>query len=601
MIDSYRLIYGDNPPPLIRILYEILMDEDRRGGSSLSVILMAPTGYGKSKSVPPIAHYLSRNISGLGSRVIHVLPYRSVLEDLYNRTIDRIKAANLSLNVGVQYMYTPIEIKLPFFLGDYILTTLDSFILNLFKFSVGEAAYEYPHYEIPRYAIYTSIVVFDEAHLFYSEGNYEKNNERMNETFLTTLNILSSDIPIIILSATISRKRLTHIINELKSRSIYVIKISDRNNVQINGRVRYIDVFDNKYINKINLIQDKVSAKPVFITGFDMIKDLVESKFNEGIKSVLIVLNKLKNLGIAYRMLSDKYGDIIYLLHSYFTIADRKRIIREINRRLIDGLETILICSPIVEVGINLDFDYLITEASPLSSMIQRLGRVLRNLDKINDRYIGLSIIELREYNGIYNSEYVKKTLEYLKKLNLPINWRLPLIQPDNVSYMVLLDEIENQILDIRPSRDMPLHAILNEIDSSIDVSGRLVRKLLKHMGGLVRDEALISLYLPKNHQEYSFKIQTELEVDFENIVPITISKLLRLIKNYNDFLIRDKDGRYLYLTNLKNSIILDGTSVSVFDEELRRFYKGMFSNKMYLLNPRYYNSKLGIYPILGV
>ncbi|WP_160156088.1 CRISPR-associated helicase Cas3' [Geobacillus sp. TFV-3] len=94
---------------------------------------------------------------------------------------------------------------------------------------------------------------------------------------------------------------------------------------------------------------------------------------------VLVIVNTVRRAMELYERLSEKASDVpVHLLHSQFTQEDRQwleRQIKEFNEAKTNG---IWITTQLVEASIDIDFDYLFTEMSPLDSLFQRLGRCYR-------------------------------------------------------------------------------------------------------------------------------------------------------------------------------------------------------------------------------
>lgn len=94
---------------------------------------------------------------------------------------------------------------------------------------------------------------------------------------------------------------------------------------------------------------------------------------------VLIIVNTVRRAMELYERLSEMASDVpVHLLHSQFTQEDRQwleRQIKEFNEAKTNG---VWITTQLVEASIDIDFDYLFTEMSPLDSLFQRLGRCYR-------------------------------------------------------------------------------------------------------------------------------------------------------------------------------------------------------------------------------
>ena len=138
-----------------------------RGEASL--VLELPTGYGKTTAGPLL--YRAYRKAGLCWKAIHVLPLRAIVE---NALKDYMKNPGYS---DIEFAYQDGDVLLarsgyrkdPFFVSEYVLTTVDSFVHNLFKAPVTElyklVEGKPVHYHIPFAYIYPSCVFIDEAHV----------------------------------------------------------------------------------------------------------------------------------------------------------------------------------------------------------------------------------------------------------------------------------------------------------------------------------------------------------------------------------------------------------------------------------------------------
>ncbi len=120
------------------------------------------------------------------------------------------------------------------------------------------------------------------------------------------------------------------------------------------------------------------------------IEDIIKSKKH---KNWLIILNNVSKAVTLYNELAGGKDNKkfpskrVYLLHSRMTEKRKKEVIDEVREGMTSEEGVILIATQIVEASVDLDFDALITEVSPIDSQIQRWGRVFRN--KGNKDYDG--------------------------------------------------------------------------------------------------------------------------------------------------------------------------------------------------------------------
>jgi CRISPR-associated endonuclease/helicase Cas3 len=151
-----------------------------------------------------------------------------------------------------------------------------------------------------------------------------------------------------------------------------------------------------------------------------------KAKENNGSR-ILVVLNTIKQAQKVYEHLTGKNsGEIeIKLFHSRYTQEHRRSIENDLNAFIgnndasrKDKRAKILVATQVVEASLDLDADYLFTELCPWDSLVQRMGRILRQLrvDTQNES-------ELIEYR--YNSREIPENIFVIlydgKKNNLPI------------------------------------------------------------------------------------------------------------------------------------------------------------------------------------
>lgn len=92
-------------------------------------------------------------------------------------------------------------------------------------------------------------------------------------------------------------------------------------------------------------------------------------------KTVLVIVNTVRQAQEIYRVLQG-YGNYqVYLLHSRFAFRDRWKKEEQLGKK-IPG--TILVATQIVEVSLDISYDVLFTEVAPIDALVQRLGRVNR-------------------------------------------------------------------------------------------------------------------------------------------------------------------------------------------------------------------------------
>lgn len=193
-----------------------------------------------------------------------------------------------------------------------------------------------------------------------------------------------------------------------------------------------------KIIPKNTLIQEKVfdEKQRHVIEIFD---DAIELKINDILteyiakKKVLIVCNTIKkareifDLELFKNHIPENHK---MLYHSQFILLDKKE--KEDKLDKIKGLKHgfVAVCTQIVEVSLDIDFDVLYTENAPIDAIIQRLGRVNRKgeISKRCDDMNYAKVVITKEskasqkyvYKGLDKvlSESFRFLKEYKEKLN---------------------------------------------------------------------------------------------------------------------------------------------------------------------------------------
>ena len=121
-------------------------------------------------------------------------------------------------------------------------------------------------------------------------------------------------------------------------------------------------------------------------------KNIKEGKENK----ILVVCNTIKKAQKMYDQIKEKNETLnLHVLHSRFDREDRKNLENEIKefgktyneRNEIDIQNGIWIATSIVEVSLDIDFDYLFTELTDLNGLFQRMGRCNRKGVKQLDGY----------------------------------------------------------------------------------------------------------------------------------------------------------------------------------------------------------------------
>ncbi|WHE86389.1 CRISPR-associated helicase Cas3' [Lachnoanaerobaculum gingivalis] len=200
------------------------------------------------------------------------------------------------------------------------------------------------------------------------------------------------------------------------------------------GIDKKIEYKEKTFLN--NKIRHRVSLRHSAI-NIDDIKDFIEDKYHQESMKLLVVVNTVTKAQGIYRELKSwlDENDIeieMNLLHSKFTVQHRSE---KEDAILKDGKSkckkrVIWISTQVVEASLDIDFDYLFTELSDLSSLLQRLGRCnrkgLKSVDEFNS-YVYLDIdenllIKYSDKNAYASGGIIYKSLYELSKVAL-LEW----------------------------------------------------------------------------------------------------------------------------------------------------------------------------------
>lgn len=141
---------------------------------------------------------------------------------------------------------------------------------------------------------------------------------------------------------------------------------------------------------------------------------IIGSQFSAG-KKVLIVCNTVKKAQEMYNLLQNFNPSLI---HSRFILRDRqKKESKEFGIMAINNTEhppVIWIATQVVEASLDLDFDVLVTECSPIDSLLQRFGRCWRKRkEEYADNEPNIYIFKA-EHTRVYDIELLDRTYSLL-------------------------------------------------------------------------------------------------------------------------------------------------------------------------------------------
>lgn len=459
-----------------------------------NIILIAPTGYGKTILSRILLEEAIKN--NLSAGLIHVAPFRALVREMYMEKFKGIENAGWQMHGELVS-----EDKSPYYLRKLVVTTLDSFVYNLYRIPVAEMrkileGKTSGHYYPVLASIYTSTIIFDEAH-FYLDDSHSCNGEcESTRALIAALEYLSYlRIPLVIMTATM-KSDLIYEIAELMSRNQRGVKVIYVGSVQIQElrsklQDLVLEVKDRYFTEKESFEWKTVIIKES--DAFDKASELCSSE------TVLLIRNTVKRAVETYEMLKNKCDKIV-LLHGLLSDEDRKNALENAKKMLKEWKEGVIVATQVVEAGVEIGGRVLITDMAPVENIAQRAGRLCREAHGYNveceDEGAYVYIVKNKTTTPYQSKRVEESTLRILEILNSGknIDWRLLEERDNYVSYAKLVEMVGSS--DRMRKRDSSVLRLYLESDAD---PNELI-KLLNSYGLRLLDRSyLLVLAIPRN------------------------------------------------------------------------------------------------------
>ncbi len=411
---------------------EIIKEIKNENYSNKHIVFFAPTGSGKTE-LAFLWGALDKK-----RKLIYTLPLRVALNDIYNNRVlngylkdfsDKDKNINLLHSTffleyfGYNQNETiDIEIKensARLFSSGLLFTTADQvFLSSLFYYGFDKlfAIFPYSSFVIDEIQSYTPEMM---AIIFKTIHYIDKLGGRILIMTATLPPYLKNEE---LINAVIQKDKVCYLDQKI---------ISIKNKIKNYNLKRHKIEIRNKSL--VRVVKEKSKLKFKYIPDEETIKEIIKEKTD---KNILVILNNVQKAisfydSIKKELKNDKEkSKNTFLLHSRLLEGEKRRRIEKIKELLKTNKKgIILIATQIVEASVDVDFDILYTEISPIDSQIQRWGRIFRNRkENYNNSEPNIIIYlgsdedkednSLRFSKTVYSEDVLNKTIGLFKNFN---------------------------------------------------------------------------------------------------------------------------------------------------------------------------------------
>lgn len=449
--------------------------------ASKSIVLRAPTGSGKTWAA--LAPFLFQRTEGQRNvdRLIYALPLRSLASSLHKGTIDALKGLPVTfLDSARNRHYSsddPLYVTLqmggqqddPFFEGDVIFTTIDQ-LLSSYLFAPLSLPDRVGN--IGAGAMVGSLLVFDEVHLLDPTRSLATTIEMLDRLKgLARFVLMSATLPDAILDWL--AQKFGAIKKTLSSGEVQALPshaAKERSVVWVSRLLTADDIVDNHKERTIAIVNSVSRA---------------QSLFRE----------------VRRRLEAKSAATELVLLHARFYPEHRQRWESQLEGYFghqASKSDAILISTQVVEAGIDISADILLTELAPLNSLLQRAGRVARYRDRNTGTVL---VFELQADNqGKPNLGPYRDQREAVDATRRVLQNPSAAVALDYFKELEWLNEVHgaSDLVALLPLNSLHSHrGYVSRAMDGLDVSAR---------SRLIRDTASIAVILTANPEAVSFE-----------------------------------------------------------------------------------------------
>lgn len=308
------------------------------------IILRAPTGSGKTEAV--VFPFIALRNHSLPSRLIYALPLRSLANQIAQRIEHYATKVSSPPKVRLQHGERPESVL---FAADVVVATIDQVITS---YACTPLTLPVRHGNIPAGAVMSSFLVFDEVHLFHPELG-------LQATRLICERLHRLGMPYAVLSATLPDSIIEFWQDKFKAEVIEAESEFVQRQVTVEWRGSELDA--------------------------DAVKQALSMDQADPAHRILVVCNTVERAVKLYQEVAEEaraQGYACNLLHSRFLPEHRKQkevwVLQHFGKNASPEIKALLVATQVVEVGLDISADLLLTELAPVDALIQRAGRVAR-------------------------------------------------------------------------------------------------------------------------------------------------------------------------------------------------------------------------------
>lgn len=308
------------------------------------LIIRAPTGSGKSEAV--FLPFLMHRCETLPSRLIYVLPTRALVNSLCERFQRYGSKYATSIRIARQHGKRPESLL---FYADTVVATLDQVVSS---YACAPLTLSPRHGNIPAGAVAGSFLVFDEVHTFEPELG-------LQSSLLLADRVKLLDLPFVFMSATLPRSLLNFMKKQFHLADKQIIDVDEAN----------IPCRRSRQVTLECHLSQELTA------------EIVAELHGQHQGRTIVVVNTVERAIKLYQNLGRMGLPAPLLIHSRFLDHHREQKEKEIAHLFASDAPkegAILVATQVIEVGMDISCDLLLTEVAPVDALIQRAGRCCR-------------------------------------------------------------------------------------------------------------------------------------------------------------------------------------------------------------------------------